>query len=58
MNGDVLLKINDRDLLSAEDLLVALQASMQEDAIRFQVMRHSQLVEISISTAAEDAEGK
>jgi hypothetical protein len=58
MNGDVLLKINDRDLLTAEDLLIALEASMQEeDEIRFQVMRHSQLVEISSSTAAGGAAG-
>lgn len=57
MNGDLLLKINERDLLSAEDLLIAFQASLKEEGeLRFQVMRHSQLVEISVSAAVEGGE--
>lgn len=57
-NGDVLVKINDRPLSSAEDMLIALKAAQQEEGdLRFQVIRLSQIVEITVSVASGGPKG-
>jgi len=57
-NGDVLFKIDDRQVGSAEDVLIALESAKQEEGdLSFQVLRLSQIVEITISVPAGGSGG-